>query len=144
MGLIPRRHRSLVYKVLLAVPLLWLMVVLIMYSDSGHQQRATGERLEASARRDTEKKHHQEGTKERKKANNSFSNFFLHFPTSILFVQKTYPTTSCFLCLLDTNAIDDGGLDKPVMDFKGAEGHAKATNDERFDWTCNKVEIGGL
>ncbi len=35
MGVIPRRHRSLVYKLLVLVPLLWLTVALIMYNDSG-------------------------------------------------------------------------------------------------------------
>ena len=35
MGLIPRRHRSLIYKLLLFVPALWLTVAFIIYSDRG-------------------------------------------------------------------------------------------------------------
>ncbi len=51
MGLIPRRHRSLLYKVLLAVPVLWLMVALLMYSDSGHRaSSANGSGDRAGAR----------------------------------------------------------------------------------------------
>ena len=34
-ALLPRRHRSLLYKVLLCIPVLWITVALIMYSDRG-------------------------------------------------------------------------------------------------------------
>lgn len=39
MGLIPRRHRSTIYKLLVAIPLLWLTVALVLYNDRGSQQQ---------------------------------------------------------------------------------------------------------
>lgn len=35
MGLIPRRHRGLIYKALIFIPILWITLALMMYSDRG-------------------------------------------------------------------------------------------------------------
>ncbi len=40
MGLIPRRHRSLVYKVLITVPLIWLTVAFVMYNSNHNREAA--------------------------------------------------------------------------------------------------------
>lgn len=35
MAIIPRRHRSLVYKLLILIPVVWLTVAFLLYSDRG-------------------------------------------------------------------------------------------------------------
>ena len=44
MGLIPRRHRSLLYKLLVIIPLLWLTVAFLLYSE--HRQSSQQNSLE--------------------------------------------------------------------------------------------------
>ncbi len=41
-ALLPRRHRSLIYKVLICIPVLWITIALIMYSERGGGTGASG------------------------------------------------------------------------------------------------------
>lgn len=34
MGLIPRRHRSLIYKLLVLIPVVWITVALVIYTEN--------------------------------------------------------------------------------------------------------------
>ncbi len=38
MGLIPRRHRSLFYKLLLLIPVLWITVAFLMYNEKWQKE----------------------------------------------------------------------------------------------------------
>jgi len=42
MALLPRRHRGTITKVLIAIPILWLVVAFVLYSDRGQSGHLTG------------------------------------------------------------------------------------------------------
>lgn len=49
--MVPRRHRSLVYKLLVAVPLVWLLLVMFFYTDKKTSGDKVEAKVEAAARK---------------------------------------------------------------------------------------------
>ena len=41
MAIIPRRHRSLIYKLLVAFPLAWIVIMMVLYRDKGEPEKTS-------------------------------------------------------------------------------------------------------